>query len=215
MGDWTPPPNWPPPPHPGWQPPYEWRPDPAWGPPPPGWNFYPDRGNWLVRHKVWSAVIAVGALAIIGGGIGGAAAGGGDNSTRPVDNGDATMTPQPSPSFTPPPVAHAKGTFTRSCTYVLGNFTSDTPQGFRFIARAGLHNTGNVGIVDRVRASWVQVGSANVTRAKTVRLKVHGRKTVNFTVEVGQDQIDQIQADSGLNDCHVGVTIIRTFGVPK
>lgn len=36
----NPPPNWPEPPHPGWQPPSGWGPDPAWGPVPAGWSLW-------------------------------------------------------------------------------------------------------------------------------------------------------------------------------
>jgi hypothetical protein len=36
----NPPPNWPAPPHPGWQPPAGWMPDSRWPPPPPGWQLW-------------------------------------------------------------------------------------------------------------------------------------------------------------------------------
>lgn len=115
------------------------------------------------------------------------------------------------PTTSAPPAADPHVKFTSSCDYILGNFT-ESAQGFRFIARASLHNTGNVGAKVAVKASWVQVGSKDITKTKTVVVPFHHGKSVNFTVVVGQDQIDQIQANNGLNDCHVKSTIIGTVG---
>ena len=39
------PPNWPPPPTPGWAPPAGWRPDLSWGPAPDGWVFWVENGE--------------------------------------------------------------------------------------------------------------------------------------------------------------------------
>lgn len=100
--------------------------------------------------------------------------------------------------------------YDRSCDYLLGDISG---AGYRFIARATLHNTGNVGVRVFVGASWVQVGSADVKRARTVRVPWHSSRVVNFTVPVSQGQIDQLQAglDAG-PVCKVKALIADTFG---
>lgn len=103
--------------------------------------------------------------------------------------------------------------YTKSCDYELGNFEEDGSHGFRFIAQARLHNKGNVGTTVKVTASWVQVGQSPIKRTKTVHVKTGQSKSVNFLVPVGQDQIDNIQADTDYNsECHVKATMTGTFG---
>jgi hypothetical protein len=102
--------------------------------------------------------------------------------------------------------------YTHSCDYVLGNFQSFTPDGYRFIASASIHNTGNIGVVVKVKAHWVQVGSAPILMTKTATLGINHSTTVNFTKDVGQDNIDLIQADESGDNCGVTVSLLHTFG---
>jgi hypothetical protein len=105
-----------------------------------------------------------------------------------------------------------KGTYNHSCDYVLGDFTSYTPSGYRFLADVTLHNTGNVGTVDEVKAIWLQAGGGRVVETKTVRVPAGGRKRVGFTKPVGQNEIDLIQAVGYGRNCKVTVAMVDTFG---
>jgi hypothetical protein len=114
----------------------------------------------------------------------------------------------------PPPTPDPEGKFTHACDYILGDFTDYTPTGYRFIAGANVRNTGNVGIVVRVFASWRQLGTSPITDARTVRVPYGESRNVNFTKDVSSNNIDLIQAALGNGpDCSVKVTIISSFGV--
>lgn len=191
-----------------WTPPQP-PPSQPWGEPTPK----DPRPVWR-RHPVWLGVVALLVLFFVIGAVANAF-GGGSKGSAVATPADSSQPPAvvSTPSFTPTPPAtpDAKARYTQSCDYLLGNFT-DTAQGFRFIARTTIHNTGNVGAVIVAKASWVQVGSKDVTKSKIVRVPWHGRKVVNFSVVVNQDAIDKIQADTGLNNCHVKATIIKAYG---
>lgn len=238
---WTPPPNWPAPPNPGWSPPDGWTPDPSWGPPPPGWNFWPvtatpmatgygnvktnTAGNrlreWVEGHKALAAVAGVVIVVIV---IIAAASGGGGSKKKPSSVAAVTVTSTPDPSSSTPDAVPSspapiiaspdpKAKYTSSCDYLLGDFTQSS-QGYRFVARATMHNAGNVGVVAGVKASWVQVGAHNVVRSKTVHIPWHGSRAVNFSVVVSQSQIDAIQSgqDAG-SICHVKAIVLDSYGV--
>lgn len=115
-------------------------------------------------------------------------------------------------AFEAPP-ANPDGTYTSSCDYVLGDFSDHTPKGFRFVADATLHNTGNVGTVTEVKAVWFQAGGGKVTETKTVRIRPGQHKRVGITKLVGQDEIHLIQALDG-DDCKVTASMVDTFGKP-
>jgi hypothetical protein len=96
---------------------------------------------------------------------------------------------------------------------VLGDFTSKTPTGFRFVAGATLRNTGNVGTIDRVVATWMQLGTAPIVMKKTVKEPYHASRTVEFTYQADQNEIDLIQAAQAQpNYCSVKDTIVSFFG---
>lgn len=123
--------------------------------------------------------------------------------------------PPYSPPYTPPAVADPKAQFTTgNCDYVLGNFTSFTAKGYRFIAATDVTNIGNIGVVIRATAHWKQLGTGPVTMTKTTRIPVNGHRTISFTKPVGQDEIDLIQAEPYGKNCSVGTKIVDTFGSP-
>jgi len=106
---YNPPSNWPQPPE-GWTPPPGWQPDASWGPPPPGWKLWVDDRNWLVRHKVLSAIGAMLLLFVVIG-----VAGGGSDDPDAIDTAlesssdDATNSSAPkSASPTPSKKASTK-----------------------------------------------------------------------------------------------------------
>jgi len=115
--------------------------------------------------------------------------------------------PEPEPEVEPSP----DGTYSSSCDYLLGDFTEYTPKGFRFVADATLHNTGNIGTVTKVTAIWFQAGGGKITESKTVKVKAGHNKRVGFLKQVGGDEIDLIQAIDG-KQCRVAAAIVDTFG---
>ena len=120
--------------------------------------------------------------------------------------------PDPVP---PPPLViepDADGTFTDSCDYLLGDFEDYSPTGYRFVADANLKNTGNIGTVVRVTATWFQAGGKSIVETKDVRVESGRSKRVGFTRLVGGDEIDLIQAFDFDEQCKVGAKIVDTFG---
>src|SRR5699024_364111 len=105
-------------------------------------------------------------------------------------------------------------TFTSSCTYVLGDFTQ-TKDGYRFLADAQLENTGNIGTVDKVTATWLLAGGEKITKHKTVRVKPGKSKHVGLSRVASHDEIDRHQDMNAGQKCSVDVTMIDTFGMPQ
>lgn len=135
-----------------------------------------------------------------------------DSSAAAPASAEPTETSSETPTELPDVVMpEPSGTFTHSCDYILGDFTSYTSTGFRFVADAQLHNDGNIGTVNKVDAVWFQAGGGKVTLSKSVKVAPGKRARVGFTKPVGQDEIDLIQALGG-KDCTVKVAMIDTFG---
>lgn len=160
-------------------------------------------------HKFITALVAIAALAFTGCTVEDPNAQKiGPKASATVDpSSDQTAEEVTAPAADPSP----DGTFEDSCDYVLGDFTSNTTHGFRFIADATLTNTGNIGTIDVVKAVWFQGGGAKVVKTKTVKLPKGATRRVGFSVPVSQDQIDLIQSLNG-DDCKVTVTMVDTFG---
>jgi hypothetical protein len=95
---------------------------------------------------------------------------------------------------------------------VLGDFSENTASGFRFVAQAVIHNTGNIGTVDLVTARWFQAGTSPVVATKTVQVKAGASKRVGLTEQVSQNEIDLIQSLGYDSNCTVKVSIGDTFG---
>ena len=128
-----------------------------------------------------------------------------------ADESSETPTEEPSPEPSPDP----EGTYTDSCDYLLGDFSNYTKTGFRFVADAKVKNTGNIGTVNEVTATWFQAGGKKIVMTKTVRLEPGLQRRVGFPKLVGQDEIDLIQALNGGDQCKVKVTMVDTFGEPQ
>lgn len=131
---------------------------------------------------------------------------------------DATESSSPAeeeseePEEEPAPAADPQGNYSSSCDYLLGDFSSYTKSGFRFVADATVKNTGNIGTVNEVKAIWFQAGGKRVVVTKKVQLEPGQRKRVGFTKQVGQDEIDLIQALNFDEQCKVVVSMVDTFG---
>lgn len=180
---------------------------PLMAPPTKRWS------GWLKRHKVIAVVVGVVVLAAAGGAVAASTSGNDKKISGSAASALTSIETPSAPTEVTLPSPNPQARYTSSCDYLLGDFSSYTRSGFRFIARATVRNTGNIGERVLVRASWVQVGSRDVTRSRTVMVEWSKSRVVNFSVPVGQSNIDEIQADNGLNDCHVKATIVSTFGV--
>lgn len=111
--------------------------------------------------------------------------------------------------------ANPDGKFSSSCDIAFPeDFTSGD---YAFVAAAKMRNTGNVGIVVRVRARFDQVASENVTDEKTVRIPVGKRRTAKFRIPATQTQVDEHQNSPDYfngDACKVSVKIMDSFGKP-
>lgn len=120
----------------------------------------------------------------------------------------AASKPTPTvPAFDPTP----KGTARTSCDYLLGD--SDGNSGYKFTVDAVLKNTGDVGIVAELKATWRLSGGGKVTKTEDERVKAGKTKNVSFSVPSTVDQIlsyQQIDESLG-NACSVKVSIVDSF----
>jgi hypothetical protein len=170
-----------------------------------------------IRNPLVTAVVAL----VVGIGIGAASAGGNPGKTAAAATPSATMQTTSPPTVAPtsstssapaPAIPDPKATYTHSCDYLLGDFT-ESASGFRFIGSAKIKNTGNIGIVVTVTATWGQLGTAPIKVVKTARVPVNGSKTVQMTKVATSNQIDLQQAGNiGGQGCNVKVSISDEFG---
>jgi hypothetical protein len=77
-----------------------------------------------------------------------------------------------------------------------------------------MHNTGNIGTVNVIRAAWFQAGGSSLTPTKKVKVASGHSLRTGITVPGTQDEIDLIQALSG-KQCRVTVSIVDTYGVAQ
>lgn len=187
--------------------------------PKPGPTAQPQGEGWSNKKAIVVAGSLVGAILVVG--LVGTAI---DNATSDDDTSAAsssttdptaptTPTPTTTPTTDPPPEPDPDARYSSSCDYVLGNFTSNTPRGYRFVAGANVRNTGNIGIVAEFQAKWFRLGTSAIVKTKEFRLDTGTSKRINVTVPTSQDNIDLHQS-LGFNDktCDVKVTLIDTYG---
>ena len=161
------------------------------------------------------AILALAAVAILGGVITALGTPRDEASVPPeVTTGTPSVEPEAtSQPSSAPPEENPDGTYTTSCDYLLGNFTQ-SQQGYRAIATAKVKNTGNIGIFLTVRAHWDMVRRPSLVSEKSIRLKVHQSKKVDFSEVLSSDELDAMQnAALDFDDwCNVKATITDTFG---
>jgi hypothetical protein len=165
--------------------------------------------SWPRRHKFLTAIGVIIVLAIIGsvtshsgGSSGGTSA---KTSSSSSSSGGSSGSDQ---HATPNPAVR----YDRSCDYELGPIGSAGFDHASFVAQVRLHNKGNVGAVVLVSAHWIQVGSADIKKSKTVHVAYEGSRVVNFKVHASQDMIDKIQSYEGATDCGIKATITDSYG---
>lgn len=131
-----------------------------------------------------------------------------DETSDPSIQSDSESTSSDSETVAPDP----DGTFTSSCSYVLGDQT-ESKSGYRFLADAELENTGNIGIVTKVTAKWLLAGGDHVSEHKKVRLKPGKSERAGFVHVATGDEIDRHQSlDVSADNCSVDTEIVDTFG---
>lgn len=115
-----------------------------------------------------------------------------------------------------PAIPEPDNEFSFTCDYVLGDFTENSKSGYRFLADAELDNTGNIGTVTKITATWYLGGGDKIVKSKTVKVPTGAAgQRVGFTVPATQDQIDRHQSLDGDNTCKVEATLTDTFGDPE
>lgn len=127
-----------------------------------------------------------------------------DRAAEAISDRDAVATLAPDP----------EGTFESNCTYQLGDFSNYTPRGYRFTADARMHNTGNIGTVNKITVVWHLSGGGKVTKAKTAKVAAGTNKLVSISVPTDSNKIDAYQdLDNSIgNACKVTVAMVDTFG---
>ena len=183
------------------------------------------RKSWPRRHKILTG-LGITLVVIIGASV--AAAAGGSKPKQvttaaancpqgwvKVGTGGACA-PGPqdkSASAQPAPAPSPNGTYSGSCDVSLSS--SITGQNY-LTGEIDVHNTGNIGTVNRVRISWPLQGFAPIVKSKTVRVRAGVTRRVEFRAavdesQVGQFQDEQLSSNSG-DPCHYHAVEINTFG---
>jgi hypothetical protein len=119
------------------------------------------------------------------------------------------------------PEANPDGDFDSTCDLALNSdfdeILSGGPVGW-LVADAELHNTGNVGIVVRVTATFKQAGSRPTRLVKKARIPYGKRRNIHFKKPVSQEEADAFQGAPGYfdgNACSVQAKITSSFGTPQ
>jgi hypothetical protein len=185
------------------------------------------RGTSGERGRLQAVLNNKWAFLVIGLLLGGAAGAGVSESTTGEGSGASApselvateqqeeSSPEPEPTL-PALEPNPDGTFGSSCDYILGDFSENTSTGFRFVAGADIENTGNVGIVVDVKATFKQLGGKPIELKKTEKVDFGESKSVQMTKEVGSNEIDLIQAAQDSGDiCTVDVEIVDSYGEPQ
>lgn len=136
------------------------------------------------------------------------------HSLPPAPPTPTQYTPPPAPAPTPDPKGDITtgGGFGAGCDVDL----SSSLYGPNFLtAQVNAHNTGNIGIINRIRVSWPLQGFAPIVAFKTVRIRPGHTRQVEFNVQVTESQVGNFQdaqlATNG-DPCHYRATITGTFG---
>lgn len=178
--------------------------------------------SWARRHKISTGILGIVALFVVIGVIGAAlgspstgtpaAVGSSSPQASPGSTQAASGSTSPAPQASPNPDASYQG----SCDYTL---SSSIYGNDHLIGEVDQDNTGNIGVVVRVRITWPQEGAPPITARKTVQLPYGAsNKPVRFHVPVasGGNVINQLQSwqenHNFKNGCTYHATILRTYG---
>ena len=157
---------------------------------------------------IGGGIVAVALAVVIG--IGAALSGG----SKPAGHPAATSTTSApvAPVSAAPPVTNPKGTYNGSCNYNLGNNGST----YTATGDIQMHNTGNVGIVVRMKITWPQQGYAPLAMTRTVKLATGQHRDVQFHRPLSYTQISNLQSwqsgHSYADGCTYHAKITDTYG---
>lgn len=123
----------------------------------------------------------------------------------------------PTPTYSPPSVPNASGKWGTNAACDV-SLSMNGPS--YLIASVHLKNTGNVGMIAKVKVSWPQEGFNPITRTKTVKVAWHSSKDVNLRVPASMnaspDVIGNFQnvqlGSSKMDVCHYHVAITGNYG---
>lgn len=136
-------------------------------------------------------------------------------SAKTAGTGGGALPASSASSASSPPAKQPDAKYNESCDMDLNSDYLGSPTAW-LVGDAELHNTGNVGVVVRVKATWKQAGSGPITATKKMRLAYKKRHAVHFKLPIGQNQVDAVQSAPGYlgsgHWCGVKATLVSTFG---
>ena len=94
-------------------------------------------------------------------------------------------------------------------TPCLDHLMRPLPSTTNAVADARVRNTGNIGIVTRVVATWDRAGRPQLKAEKEVRVPYGATKSVHFRAPIDQATSDAIYS---ANRCDLDITIVNTYG---
>lgn len=132
--------------------------------------------------------------------------------TPPASSGSLPIS-QPPASSTPAPNPDAK--YTHSCDLLLNSNYQSSVTGW-LVGDASIHNTGNIGVVVRISATWQRAGEGPLRASKKLRLPYASRRAAHFKLPVDQNTVSSVQSSTGYQNatqwCGVKATLLSTFG---
>jgi len=133
-------------------------------------------------------------------------AGASTDDSEPVEAAPSTTSAEPSPAV-PEPTEEAapvpSGDYDSTCDYLL-----DFDNGHTFVASAYITNTGEVGFIATVTATWKQADGDHVTAEEEVEVPVGDDEVEVYLSETAStDQISSIQSLDSDRQCEVEVAI--------
>ncbi len=137
------------------------------------------------------------------------------SATKAAGTAGRSSLPTSDPTSPSTPTKAPAAKYGHSCDLDLNSNYGQSPTGW-LVGDAELHNTGNVGVMVRVKATWKQAGSRPITATKKTRLGYKKRHAVHFKIPVDQNQVDATQSAPGYLGgggwCGVRATLVSTYG---
>jgi hypothetical protein len=173
--------------------------------------------QWRVGWKIAATVGFACAALIVGSASASSGSDPGTPSVSPPISEPSSSSPVTTPTSTPtppPPSPDPEAKYTDNCDLLLNDNFYSSVTGW-LVGDAEIHNTGNVGVVVRVRATWKQAGSAPITKVKTTRVGYRHRRAVHFKLPVDQNTVEAYQSAPGYfgnGACGVKAVIVNSYG---
>lgn len=115
-----------------------------------------------------------------------------------------------------PPAPSPDGTYVGACDYTLNSNWNGYGPAATATGDMEVHNTGNIGTVDRLRITWPQQGYNPLVMHRTIRLAAGASRDIQFHMPLSENQISNLQnwqsGHSYASGCTYRATMIATFG---